>query len=124
MDRQKGEQYEESKYASNQEPSSANDLEEGIVASNTDSLQRHLNNRQIQLIAIGVSIGTALFVSIGSGLEHGCPGSLLIAYTIQSFVLAMVNNSIAEMSTTYPVSSGFIRLTGKWVDDAIGFMVG
>ncbi len=101
-----------------------NDFEEGSVSDNADQLQRHLANRQIQLIAIGGSIGTALFVSIGTGLYNGGAGNLLLAYTIQSCVLAMVNNCIAEMSTAYPVSGGFIRLAGKWVDDALGFMVG
>jgi yeast amino acid transporter len=101
-----------------------NEVQEGFVASNADQLQRHLNNRQIQLIAIGGSIGTALFVSIGSGLYNGGAGSLFIAYAIESIVLAMVNNSVAEMSTAYPVSGGFIRLAGKWVDDALGFMCG
>jgi amino acid transporter len=100
------------------------DVQEGIVTGNSDNLQRHLNNRQIQLIAIGGSIGTALFVSIGTGLYNGGPGSLLLAYSIQSIFLAMVNNCIAEMSTAYPVSGGFIRLAGKWVDEALGFMVG
>lgn len=100
------------------------DVQEGMVTDNADNLQRHLNNRQIQLIAVGGSIGTALFVSIGTGLYNGGPGSLLLAYMIQSAILAMVNNCIAEMSTAYPVSGGFIRLAGKWVDDALGFMVG
>lgn len=95
-----------------------------VTADNADQLQRHLGNRQIQLIAIGGSIGTALFVSIGGGLYRGGPANLLLAYTIQSCVLAMVNNSIAEMSTAYPVAGGFIRLAGHWVDDALGFMVG
>lgn len=103
---------------------SGNDFAEGFVSDNADQLQRHLANRQIQLIAIGGSIGTALFVSIGSGLYNGGAGNLLLAYTIQSCVLAMVNNCIAEMSTAYPVTGGFIRLAGKWVDDALGFMVG
>jgi amino acid transporter len=102
----------------------ANDIQEGFVSDNADQLQRHLNNRQIQLIAIGGSIGTALFVSIGSGLYNGGAGSLFLAYAIQSMVLALVNNSVAEMSTAYPVSGGFIRLAGKWVDDALGFMCG
>lgn len=101
-----------------------NEVQEGFLSENVDQLQRHLNNRQIQLIAIGGSIGTALFVSIGTGLYNGGAANLLLAYTIQSCVLAMVNNSIAEMSTAYPVSGGFIRLAGKWVDDALGFMVG
>jgi amino acid transporter len=39
-------------------------------------------------------------------------------------MLALVNNSIAEMSIAFPVSGGFIRLAGHWVDDALGFMAG
>ena len=107
------------------EPATIQDFGEGqLAAENADNLQRHLDNRQIQLIAIGGSIGTALFVTIGSGLYRGGPGSLLIAYTGYSLFLAMVNNSIAEMSTAFPVSGGFIRLAGKWVDEAWGFMAG
>lgn len=102
----------------------SHDVPEGLMADNADNLQRHLGNRQIQLIAIGGSIGTALFISIGTGLYNGGPGSLLIAFIVQSIFLAMVNNSLAEMCTAFPVSGGFIRLAGKWVDDALGFMVG
>ncbi|KAF4980693.1 hypothetical protein FZEAL_3361 [Fusarium zealandicum] len=88
------------------------------------NLHRRLNNRQIQLIAAGGSIGTALFISIGGGLARGGPGSLLIAYTLYSVILALVNNSIAEMNTYMPVAGGFVRLAGHWVDDALGFMAG
>ncbi|KAM5353104.1 hypothetical protein ACJ41O_001820 [Fusarium nematophilum] len=87
-------------------------------------LHRRLNNRQIQLIAAGGSIGTALFISIGGGLAKGGPGSLLLAYTLYTIVLALVNNSIAEMNTYMPVAGGFVRLAGYWVDDALGFLAG
>ncbi|KAH7136205.1 amino acid permease/ SLC12A domain-containing protein [Dactylonectria macrodidyma] len=87
-------------------------------------LHRRLGNRQIQLIAAGGSIGTALFISIGGGLAKGGPGSLLLAYTIYSLVLALVNNSVAEMNTYMPVAGGFVRLAGYWVDDALGFLAG
>ena len=103
-------------YQSEEEPSNSKD--------NADDLHRRLNNRQIQLIAIGGSIGTALFVSIGGGLAKGGPGSLFIAFVLYCSVLGLVNNSIAEMSTFMPVSGGFLRLAGEWVDDAFGFMAG
>ncbi|KPM40327.1 General amino acid permease AGP2 [Neonectria ditissima] len=103
---------------------SSPDLSPGHIADNADGLHRLLNNRQIQLIAVGGSIGTALFVSIGGGLAKGGPGSLFIAYTMYSLILALVNNSIAEMSTFMPVSGGFIRLAGHWCDDALGFTAG
>lgn len=100
------------------------DIEDGHLADNADGLHRRLNNRQIQLIAIGGSIGTALFVSIGGGLYKGGPASLFLAYTIYPCILALVNNSVAEMTVHMPVSGGFIRLAGHWVDDAFGFMAG
>ena len=100
------------------------DIQHGIASDNADQLQRRLGNRQIQLIAIGGSIGTALFVSIGSGLARGGPGSLFIAYTLYSCLLGLVNNGMAEMATLHPVSGGFVRMAGKWVDDAFGFMAG
>jgi amino acid transporter len=87
-------------------------------------LHRRLNNRQIQLIAAGGSIGTALFISIGGGLARGGPGSLIIAFTLYSLVLALVNNSIAEMNTYMPVAGGFVSLAGHWVDDSLGFLAG
>lgn len=87
-------------------------------------LHRRLNNRQIQLIAAGGSIGTALFISIGGGLAKGGPASLFLAFALYSIVLGLVNNSIAEMNTYMPVAGGFIRLAGYWVDDALGFMAG
>lgn len=98
--------------------------EEGQIVENADHLHRRLGNRQIQLMAIGGTIGTALFVSIGGGLHKGGPGSLFLAYSIYACFLGLVNNGLAEMTTLFPVSGGFIRLAGKYVDEAFGFMAG
>jgi len=113
-------------------PTSGNDEKKGhvdlppdhLAAGSGDDLHRRLDNRQIQLVAIGGSIGTALFVSIGNGLTGGGPASLFIAYALYSCVLGLVNNSCAEMTVYMPITGGFIRLAGHWVDDALGFMVG
>jgi amino acid transporter len=95
----------------------------GLV-ENVDDLKRRLSGRQMQMIAIGGSIGTALFVSIGSGLTQGGPGSLFIAFIIYCVFLAAVNNCMAEMAVFMPVSGSFIRMGSKWVDEAFGFMLG
>ncbi|KIX95189.1 uncharacterized protein Z520_09105 [Fonsecaea multimorphosa CBS 102226] len=99
-------------------------IQQGVLYENADNLHRRLGNRQIQLMAMGGSIGTAIFISIGNALAAGGPGSLLIAYTLYTLVLICINNCAAEMTIQHPVSGGFIRLAGKWVDDALGFMVG
>ena len=94
------------------------------VVENVDHLKRHLGNRQIQMIAIGGAIGTALFISISSGLKQGGPGSLILAYALFSSIMAMINNSMTEMAVFMPVPGSFIRFAGKWVDEAFGFMAG
>lgn len=100
------------------------DVARGETRENSDDLQRHLGNRQIQLIAIGGSIGTALFVSIGGALNKGGPLGILLAYTFYSCNMALVNNSMAEMASYMPVTGGFVRMAGHWVDEALGFMAG
>lgn len=97
---------------------------ETLILDNVDGLKRRLTGRQIQMVTIGGSIGTALFVSISSGLTSGGPGSLFIAFFIYSCFLALVNNCMAEMSVFMPVSGSFVRMGSKWVDEAFGFMLG
>ena len=88
------------------------------------SYWKHADTAFPRLLAIGGSIGTALFVSIGGALANGGPAGTLLAYTIYSVFLGLVNNCVAEMTVMMPVSGGFIRLAGQWVDDAWGFMAG
>lgn len=45
---------------------------------------------------------------------------MFLAYTLYSLLLALVSNGVAEMSVFMPVSGGFIRLAGKWVDESFG----
>ena len=47
-----------------------------------DSTHRNLKPRHIQLIGIGGTIGTALYVQIGKGLMNGGPGSLFLAFSL------------------------------------------
>ncbi|OAG42410.1 hypothetical protein AYO21_03286 [Fonsecaea monophora] len=54
----------------------------GSVQVGYDSTHRKLKPRHIQLIGIGGTIGTALYVQIGRGLLNGGPGSLFLAFTI------------------------------------------
>ncbi|ERF70679.1 hypothetical protein EPUS_02545 [Endocarpon pusillum Z07020] len=71
-----------------------------------DETHRKLKPRHIQLIGIGGTIGTALYVQIGQGLLRGGPASM------------------NEMVTYLPISSPFIRFAGRYVDEAFGFAAG
>ena len=95
-----------------------------VTSINTNGLHRRLNNRHIQLIAIGGTIGTGLFISIGGGLAKGGPGSLLLCYRLYCCLVSLIDNLAAEMVTHMPIAGGFIRLAGVWVGEALGFMIG
>lgn len=105
-------------------PAAAGSSDLDVIVENIDDLKRRLTGRQIQMITIGGSIGTALFVSIGTGLITGGPGSLFIGYAMYCCFLGTVNNCMAEMAVFMPVSGSFVRMGSKWVDEAFGFMLG
>lgn len=104
-----------------QRQSSDDDLS---VKHGVDFTHRKLKARHIQLIGIGGTIGTALYVNIGRGVINGGPASLFMAFTIWCSVIMMVTNCMSEMVTYLPISSPFIRFAGRWVDDAFGFAAG
>lgn len=89
-----------------------------------DTVHRGLKARHIQLIGIGGTIGTALYVQIGQGLINGGPASLFMAFSIWCFFILAVTICMAEMVTYLPISSPFIRFAGRYVDEAFGFAAG
>ncbi|KOS22223.1 General amino acid permease AGP2 [Escovopsis weberi] len=89
-----------------------------------DSTHRKLKSRHIQLIGIGGTVGTVLYVQIGKGLLAGGPGSLFIAFSFWCTVVLAITLCMAEMVTYLPISSPFIRFAGRFVDDALGFAAG
>ncbi|KAF2804846.1 uncharacterized protein BDZ99DRAFT_425006 [Mytilinidion resinicola] len=97
---------------------------DSISIKTGDATQRKLKPRHIQLIGIGGTIGTALYVQIGHGLINGGPGSLFIAFTLWYVLYPLKIIGMAEMVTYIPISSPFIRFAGRYVDDAFGVAAG
>ena len=71
------------------------------------------------------------FTGPGTPDWHGLASVNLLAFqqmeryqTAYSCIIALVNNAMAEMGSFMPVSGGFIRMAGHWVDDALGFTAG
>ena len=98
-------------------------LEEGQIdyAPTTDRLRRGLSARQVQMIAIGGTIGTGLFLGTGKSLATGGPASLLIAYTIVGVIVYLTMLALGEMAAFIPVAGSFCTFAGRFVDDAFGF---
>ncbi|KAK1765321.1 putative amino-acid permease PB1C11.02 [Phialemonium atrogriseum] len=87
----------------------------------SDLLNRALSARQVQMIAIGGTIGTGLFLGTGRSLATGGPASILIAYIIVGAIVFVTMLSLGEMAAFIPVAGSFCTFAGRFVDDAFGF---
>lgn len=69
---------------------------EHIVAG--DTLRRALSPRQVQMIAIGGTIGTGLFLGTGKSLATGGPGALVLCYAIVGGIVFVTMMCLGEMA--------------------------
>ncbi|PVH97928.1 hypothetical protein DM02DRAFT_64088 [Periconia macrospinosa] len=88
---------------------------------NEDRLRRSLSARQVQMIAIGGTIGTGLFLGTGKALATGGPASLLICYAIVGGIVFLTMLALGEMAAFVPVAGSFCTFAGRYVDDSFGF---
>ncbi|KAM0795657.1 amino acid permease/ SLC12A domain-containing protein [Usnea florida] len=86
-----------------------------------DRLARKLSARQVQMIAIGGTIGTGLFLGTGKSLATGGPASMLIAYALVGVIVFITMLSLGEMAAFVPIAGSFCTFAGRFVDDAFGF---
>lgn len=100
------------------------DVEDDSSAVATSPLERHLKGRHLQMIAIGGSIGTGLFVGSGSALASGGPASLLIAFGLIGIMLYCTVHALGEMAVLYPVAGSFSAYSTRFIDPAWGFAMG
>jgi len=101
-------------------------LEDGPALSipdavRTQDLARKLSARQVQMIAIGGTIGTGLFLGTGNSLAKGGPASMLIAYAIVGAIVFITMLSLGEMAAFLPVAGSFCTYSGRFVDQAFSF---
>ncbi|KAI9848550.1 MAG: hypothetical protein M1837_007219 [Sclerophora amabilis] len=86
-----------------------------------DHLARKLSARQVQMIAIGGTIGTGLFLGTGKALATGGPASLLISYFLVGCIVFVTMLSLGEMAAFIPIAGSFCTFAGRFVDDAFSF---
>jgi yeast amino acid transporter len=87
--------------------------------------KRGLKPRHVQLMAIGGSIGTGLFVGIGGSLSRAGPLSVFLAYLFWGLLFVWPTNLlVGEMMAWLPVRGTIFELGSRYVDPALGFAMG
>ncbi|CEN60152.1 Putative Arginine transporter [Aspergillus calidoustus] len=87
-------------------------------------LKRKLKSRHLQMIAIGGTIGTGLFISSGSAISTAGPVGALIAYIFIGSIVYSVMTALGEIATYIPIPGAFTAYATRIIDPSLGFAMG
>lgn len=93
-------------------------------AGESPKLKRSLKARHMNMIALGGTIGTGLFVAGGETVSQAGPGGALVAYALIGIMVYFLMTGLGEMATYMPVSGSFGTYAARYVDEAFGFALG
>ncbi|KAG9235321.1 putative arginine permease [Amylocarpus encephaloides] len=102
---------------------SSHDAEKQVIQQSPE-LKRKLKSRHLQMIAIGGTIGTGLFIGSGGAIAKAGPAGALIAYIFVGTIVYSVMQSLGEMATYIPISGAFTSYASRFVDPSLGFAMG
>ncbi|KAL9607398.1 MAG: hypothetical protein Q9167_007688 [Letrouitia subvulpina] len=95
------------------------------LEANSESTKRGLKSRHAQMIALGGTIGTGLFVGSGATLARGGPAFILVCYMIMTALVYFVVTAITEVAAHLPMTGGTMSYYGfRYVSSSLGFAMG
>jgi lysine-specific permease len=84
-------------------------------------LSKKLETRHLNMIALGGSIGTGIFLASGYSISVGGPGGALFGYAIMGVIVYFLMMSLGEMSTQMPHTGTFCKYSRDFVSPSFGF---
>lgn len=90
----------------------------------TQKLKRTLSTRMLNMIAIGGSIGTGIFLASGHAIYLAGPGGTMLAYMLMGIMVYFLMTSLGEMAAYMPSTGSFYMYAEKFVDPALGYALG
>ncbi|ODV63646.1 uncharacterized protein ASCRUDRAFT_73459 [Ascoidea rubescens DSM 1968] len=88
------------------------------------TLSPSLSSIHSQMIAIGGSIGTGLFIGTSQSLSLGGPASLLISYLFVGVMIYTTIQSLGELAVNFPLPGTFSIFSARFIDPSWGFTIG
>ncbi|TEA92038.1 amino acid permease [Lactiplantibacillus plantarum] len=93
------------------------------IVKNQDGTMRSLSNRHVQMIAIGGTIGTGLFLGSGSTISKTGP-SVMLVYLILGLFFFFMMRAIGEMFYADPTQHTFVSFISRYLGPTIGHFTG
>ncbi|GAA6114055.1 amino acid permease [Apilactobacillus apinorum] len=97
-------------------------MEESPKTENVE-LSRGLKNRHVQLIALGGTIGTGLFLGAGESIQFAGP-SIILAYLIAGIAGFFIMRSLGELLLSNVNCHSYIEFIEKYLGEKLGFVAG
>ena len=88
-----------------------------------EDLHRGLEERHIQLIALGGAIGVGLFLGSGAAIRTAGP-ALMLAYFIAGIIMFYIMRALGEVAVAYPVSGSFSAYANRFLGPLSGYITG
>lgn len=98
-------------------------LPTGHAAPEPPRLHRGLSNRHVQLMAIGGTIGTGLFMGSGKSIALAGP-SIVLVYLIIGMMLFLMMRALGELLLSNPAYRSFTDCCADLIGPWAGFFVG
>jgi len=96
-----------------------------IYDTRYESTKRGLKSRHAQMIALGGTIGTGLFVGSGQTLARGGPAFILGSYILMALLVWCIVTGITEVAAWLPTRGCSMNMFGyRYVSRSLGFAMG
>ena len=94
------------------------------VIEKSDGLDRRMSGRQIQMYAIGGTIGTGIFLASGNVIHTAGPGGAVVAYLVGAIMMYLMMSCLGELTVAMPVSGNVQAYATEFISPAMGFTSG
>ena len=93
------------------------------MATEPTAPARNLKNRHVQLIAIGGTIGTGLFLGSGKSIQQAGP-SILLAYLGVGVACFLLMRALGELLLSNTNQRSFVDFLTEYLGESVGFVFG
>lgn len=87
-------------------------------------LAKKLETRHMNMIALGGSIGTGIFLASGIAIATAGPGGALLSYVLIAIMVFFLMTSLGELATYKPTTGSFNEYSEIYVDSSFGYAMG
>ncbi|MGE5627627.1 MAG: amino acid permease [Solirubrobacterales bacterium] len=90
---------------------------------NGENLERGLEERHIQMMAIGGAIGVGLFLGSGTAIKAAGP-AILLMYAFAGIIIFFIMRALGEIAVERPIAGSFSAYANDYISPLAGFLTG